>query len=246
MPEPIGFISTSRQPQGIPAFDRWENLQEITLLPQPMVDLTLRECECRGKELVESVFGHMRYLGTRDVEADGFLWTHEYALASNMRRIESLCLSREGAITLARRVRWGPIDKPIFDADDFLKTAAKFCWNAGQLLYKLQDPQALCLFATVENLDGNTLMFNPAPCRAQFIAMCRNQGPVRRKETVPLKSGAGLRDCLERALLRVANEVLNTFRTGLMSGPGWETSPIAYISAEELHEVFERTIAEHA
>jgi hypothetical protein len=185
------------------------------------------------------VFPGRRLPLKQEVDDDVVVFMSKKVFAQNDFVLDRLILMRSGACLLFREATWWKIEHPVFNADDFFEAVAQFLTGViTVLLPKVPHLNQVTLGTLVENIDGNSLMFNPASHRYQLRTSCRGPVPVQREETINIENRNDIGSQVFSKMLECANEVLNTFRSCELEGNWGHGHQFAFIDEDELREIF--------
>jgi hypothetical protein len=235
----IGFLAPVGSQSAQRSASPFENFQTVEVFPQPEVNLTLKQGSDLGREVSRITFRGRMGTPTREQGKDLVAFISEKVRAENDFVREQLTLSRSGGCQLSRTVAWYKSEQPVFDADDFFRAAAQFLTGVVTVLFPaLPLVTEVTSAFRVENIEGNTLMFNPPSHRPQLRTSCRVAGPVQRVETIQVENRDTIGNSLLLATVSAANEILNTFQSCELDGHWGRGRQMAYIEEDEMREIF--------
>jgi hypothetical protein len=235
----IGFLS-ALAPQGAQrSVDPFENYQTVAVLPKPEVNFTPQRRVDLGQGVGRIMFRDRMPTPNSRVENGCVVFASRKVRAENDLVSEQLILLRSGGCLMSRKAAWHKADQPVFDADDFFRAAAQFLTGVVTVLFPaLPLVTEVTLAFRVENIEGNTLIFNPPSHRPQLRTSCRVAGPVQRVETIQVENRDTIGSSLLLATVNAANEILNTFQSCELDGHWGRGRQIAYIDEDEMREIF--------
>lgn len=240
----IGFIQPCDQPPAASRLDPHENLQHFEVWPQTTINLTpaerleLLDFGLKGvfPELIHSTLFSME-------DGDGLEFKRVIRPVTNEKLEETLSFLRGGTLILERLVWWKTSEAPVFDFDSFFAALRRFALHGANLLAVAARDRHLGILVNIENLAGNRLMFNPPSHSVQLPTVCRSPAPIAREEALLVESRSDLLDSLTGALLRMANEVLNTFRVIPGDEDFYPRDAFSSISGEDTTQLLVEEIA---